>query len=116
MPFPSASSSPRLAWTVESVRAERSPPQHLPARLNVRHKANGHSGSRVSRSGRRPNLEDPARAEKEDVECLEEVELSEHKRNLIGSRPGQNETDGRKLSDNRLDNDAAGLHLRKGSR
>ncbi len=68
-------------------------------------------------SGRRcrPNLEDPARAEKGNVERLEEVELPENKRNLIRGRPGQDETDGGKLPDQCLDR-AAGLDLRQHAR
>src|SRR5262249_38033814 len=57
-----------------------------------------------------------ARAGKNDVEGLEEVELPEHERNLIRSGPRQNETHRCELSDNRLDRDTPSLHLRQRSR
>jgi hypothetical protein len=73
-----------------------------------------HRASRVCGSGRRPDFKGPTRSEKGDIEDLEQVELSEYKRDLIRRGPGQNEPDWCQLPDDRLDRDTAGLNLRQG--
>jgi hypothetical protein len=72
--------------------------------------------SRRTRSAWLPDLEDPTCAEKAHIERLEEVELSEQKRNLIRIGPGHRQAHGRRLSNRCLDHDTACINLRQRSR
>ena len=71
--------------------------------------------SRRTHSARLPDLEDFPRAEKANIERLEEVELSEKKRNLVRIGPGQREAHRRQLPDCRIDHDTACTNMRQSS-
>jgi hypothetical protein len=71
--------------------------------------------SRRTHSARLPDLEDLPRAEKGNIERLEEVGLSEQKRNLVRIGPGQREAHRRQLPDCRNDHDTASTHMRQSS-
>jgi len=68
-----------------------------------------------TRSAWLPDVEDPARAEKANIERLEEVKLSEEKRNLIRIGPGQREAHRRQLPDCRFDHHTACINMRQSS-
>jgi hypothetical protein len=63
-------------------------------------------------SARLPDLEDLPRAEKANIERLEEVELSEKKRNPVRIGPGQREAHRRQLPDCCNDHDTACANMR----
>ncbi len=71
--------------------------------------------SRRTHSARLPDLEDPSRAEKANIERLEEVELFEKKRNLVRIGPGQRKAHRRQLPDRRNDHDTACTNMRQSS-
>ena len=71
--------------------------------------------SRRTQSARLPDFKDVPRAEKANIERLEEVELSEKKRNLVRIGPGQRKAHRRQLPDCRNDHDTACTNVRQSS-